>query len=243
MSSQELSVASPKHTFEDDPFESSPKRLRIQPSEDSLSIRFLLDSVIWAVLWHDNQRKDSDDSSYVVYPIRIAHTLAGYGVAQHVIEAAILCKVLQSGTVTRELFEAAIRKEVADLVKEVTDNKTYINATEYPDIIRITYPDPQEYEPSLKDIRVRNYRITHYPKLSSDALTIVLAAMSESIADMPSLLWNASLEQKPKSEHSKNKSIYQANTMVAVLDALPELIEVQQTLAQLIRTSLIRLGY
>jgi len=89
-------------------------------------LRDLLDTVNFACLKHrDQRRKNKYESPYINHPIEVAHILAENDVEDlETLQAALLHDVLEDTDTTYEELEARFGRKVADVVKEVTDDKS-----------------------------------------------------------------------------------------------------------------------
>ena len=87
----------------------------------------LLDAAMFAAERHKNQRrKDALASPYINHPLAVAHLLASTGgiVDLAVLRAAILHDTIEDTETTEAELRERFGHEVADIVLEVTDDKT-----------------------------------------------------------------------------------------------------------------------
>lgn len=87
----------------------------------------LLDAVMFAAERHRNQRrKDADASPYINHPIALAHLLSTTGGIDDldVLRAAILHDTVEDTETTEAEIRARFGDAVADMVMEVTDDKS-----------------------------------------------------------------------------------------------------------------------
>ena len=90
----------------------------------------LLQAIAFAAERHrDQRRKDADASPYINHPIALAALLAQNGIDDLVVlQAAILHDTIEDTQTTYEELVAMFGKTVADVVMEVTDDKTLVKA-------------------------------------------------------------------------------------------------------------------
>src|SRR6185295_13173069 len=88
----------------------------------------ILEALEFASLKHrDQRRKDADASPYINHPIALANTLAGEGVMDDVVlAAAILHDTLEDTQTTPAELREHFGERIADIVAEVTDDKTLL---------------------------------------------------------------------------------------------------------------------
>jgi guanosine-3',5'-bis(diphosphate) 3'-pyrophosphohydrolase len=79
----------------------------------------------------DQRRKDSEASPYINHPIQVAELIARVGEVSDLatLQAALLHDTVEDTETTFEEIEHCFGKEVAGLVKEVTDDKDLRNGT------------------------------------------------------------------------------------------------------------------
>jgi len=118
------------------------------------ALKSLIDAVAFAAEKHrDQRRKDHHSSPYINHPIALAHVLAFEAnvVDEVVLIAAVLHDTIEDTGATAAELAARFGSEVADIVKEVTDDK------------------------SLSPERRKQLQIEHAPHLSSRARLVKLA--------------------------------------------------------------------
>jgi len=77
----------------------------------------------------DQRRKGRDASPYINHPLALAHLLAARGETDPtLLMAALLHDTVEDTATTFEDIERAFGREVADIVREVTDDKTLAKA-------------------------------------------------------------------------------------------------------------------
>jgi guanosine-3',5'-bis(diphosphate) 3'-pyrophosphohydrolase len=94
---------------------------------DAVDLSHLLDAVNFAASKHRCQRrKDAEASPYVNHPIAVAHLLATRAGVRDLmtLQAAILHDTIEDTDTCYEELAACFGKEVADIVAEVTDDKS-----------------------------------------------------------------------------------------------------------------------
>ena len=87
----------------------------------------LLKAVEFAAIKHrDQRRKDEAGTPYINHPIRVATLLADVGKVTDitVLQAAVLHDTVEDTNTTRQELESTFGKEVANMVMEVTDDKS-----------------------------------------------------------------------------------------------------------------------
>lgn len=87
----------------------------------------LLDAIAFAAAKHRNQRrKDAEASPYINHPLQLAHVLATEGEVSDLetLMAAVLHDTVEDTETTYAELRERFGKEVADVVMEVTDDKT-----------------------------------------------------------------------------------------------------------------------
>ena len=87
----------------------------------------LLDAIAFAAHKHrDQRRKDAEASPYINHPIALAHLLASTGGVADlaVLQAAILHDTIEDTQTTHAELSARFGVRVADIVAEVSDDKT-----------------------------------------------------------------------------------------------------------------------
>lgn len=86
----------------------------------------ILRAAAFAAEKHRTQRrKDRDASPYINHPLAVANVLAAHGVTDPVvIEAALLHDTIEDTESTRDELEREFGVEVAEVVMEVTDDKS-----------------------------------------------------------------------------------------------------------------------
>ena len=118
------------------------------------ALKSLIDAVAFAAEKHrDQRRKDHHSSPYINHPIALAHVLAFEAnvVDEVVLIAAVLHDTIEDTGATAAELAARFGSEVAEIVKEVTDDK------------------------SLSPERRKQLQIEHAPHLSSRARLVKLA--------------------------------------------------------------------
>lgn len=91
----------------------------------------LLDAVAFAAAKHRNQRrKDAEASPYINHPLQLAHVLATEGGVKDLktLMAAVLHDTVEDTETSYEELVENFGKRVADVVMEVTDDKTLAKA-------------------------------------------------------------------------------------------------------------------
>lgn len=97
-----------------------------------MSYSTLLKAISYAAEKHRNQRrKDQDASPYINHPIAVATVLASEGNVDNekILLGAILHDTVEDTETTFKDLEDIFGSEIADIVKEVTDDKTLPKAT------------------------------------------------------------------------------------------------------------------
>ena len=125
----------------------------------------LLQAIAFAAEKHRNQRrKDADASPYINHPIALASLLSQTGGVDDlvVLQAAILHDTIEDTETTYEEILAVFGKEVADVVMEVTDDK------------------------SLEKARRKQLQIDHAPHKSRAAALVKLADKTSNLRDVAS---------------------------------------------------------
>jgi GTP diphosphokinase / guanosine-3',5'-bis(diphosphate) 3'-diphosphatase len=120
----------------------------------SAALKSLIDAVAFAAEKHrDQRRKDRHSSPYINHPIALAHVLAfDASVADEVVLiAAVLHDTIEDTGATADELAARFGAEVAQIVREVTDDK------------------------SLSPERRKQLQIEHAPQLSRRARMVKLA--------------------------------------------------------------------
>lgn len=87
----------------------------------------LLDAIAFAAAKHRNQRrKDAEASPYINHPLQLAHVLATEGEVNDLetLMAAVLHDTVEDTETTYAELRERFGKDVADVVMEVTDDKT-----------------------------------------------------------------------------------------------------------------------
>src|SRR4249920_533428 len=87
----------------------------------------LLDAIAFAAAKHRNQRrKDAEASPYINHPLQLAHVLATEGGVSDLktLMAAVLHDTVEDTETTYEELVTHFGRRVADVVMEVTDDKT-----------------------------------------------------------------------------------------------------------------------
>jgi guanosine-3',5'-bis(diphosphate) 3'-pyrophosphohydrolase len=123
----------------------------------------ILNAVNFAAIKHIRQtRKNVEKSPYINHPVAVAETIAQVGGVYDLatLQAAILHDTIEDTETTREDLELAFGAEVADLVCEVTDDK------------------------SLDKARRKELQIEHAPHLSSRAKLIKIADKTCNVRDI-----------------------------------------------------------
>jgi len=89
-------------------------------------LKDFVETVHFACLKHrDQRRKNPYKSPYINHPVEVAHILADNGVEDvKILQAALLHDVLEDTSCTYEELVEHFGTEVADIVREVTDDKT-----------------------------------------------------------------------------------------------------------------------
>jgi guanosine-3',5'-bis(diphosphate) 3'-pyrophosphohydrolase len=91
----------------------------------------LLEAIAFAAAKHRNQRrKDAEASPYINHPLQLAHVLATEGGVTDLktLMAAVLHDTVEDTQTTNEELVQRFGKKVADVVMEVTDDKTLTKA-------------------------------------------------------------------------------------------------------------------
>src|SRR3989475_13224310 len=94
---------------------------------DRGDLALLLKALAFAAHKHrDQRRKDAESSPYINHPIALANVLANEG---HIDDEVVLCAALLHDTIedtetTPEELREAFGDEIADIVLEVTDDKS-----------------------------------------------------------------------------------------------------------------------
>src|SRR5208283_4097901 len=130
---------------------------------DSQDVGLLLRALKFAADKHRHQRrKDKEQSPYINHPIEVAERIWNVGNHQdiNVICAALLHDTVEDTDATFEEIEEAFGKAIADLVKEVTDDK------------------------SLPKAQRKQLQVEHAPHLSQGAKHIKLADKTCNIKDI-----------------------------------------------------------
>jgi guanosine-3',5'-bis(diphosphate) 3'-pyrophosphohydrolase len=122
----------------------------------------LLEALELASLKHrDQRRKDQEQSPYINHPIAVARTLWAAGVRdQTTVVAAILHDTIEDTATTREELAARFGDAVANVVAEVTDDK------------------------SLPKAQRKQLQVEHAPHLSAAAKLVKLADKTCNVRDM-----------------------------------------------------------
>lgn len=97
----------------------------------SMEYARLLDAIVFAAAKHRNQRrKDAEASPYINHPLQLAHVLATEGEVTDVatLMAAVLHDTVEDTETTYEELCERFGQEIADVVMEVTDDKTLAKA-------------------------------------------------------------------------------------------------------------------
>jgi guanosine-3',5'-bis(diphosphate) 3'-pyrophosphohydrolase len=137
------------------------------------NLPLIIDALAFASHAHrDQRRKGAEASPYISHPIALARILAVEGGIEDptVIAAALLHDTIEDCDVTRAELAAQFGTEVADVVIEVTDDK------------------------SLPKARRKALQIEHAPHISARAKLVKLAdkiANVRDIADRPPSDWSA----------------------------------------------------
>mgnify|MGYP006267072757 CR=1 FL=1 len=145
---------------------------------DSRDIARLLDAIAFAAEKHrDQRRKGADRSPYINHPIAAARVLALEGGVDDLatLMAAVLHDTIEDTTTTGEEIEARFGKVVADVVGEVTDDKSLSKETR------------------------RDLQIEHAPHLSERAKLVKLADKICNLRDVvgsPPVNWTLERQQE-----------------------------------------------
>jgi guanosine-3',5'-bis(diphosphate) 3'-pyrophosphohydrolase len=93
---------------------------------DGLAARELLKAIRFAADRHRHQRRKGEDASpYINHPIAVANILAENGVTDAVtLQAAVLHDTVEDTETTADELTAEFGQEVAEVVLEVTDDKS-----------------------------------------------------------------------------------------------------------------------
>ena len=91
----------------------------------------LTKAIDYATEKHQGQkRKNSKKEDYIVHPIEVMHLLKDYGVSDEVtLVAAVLHDTIEDTSATYEEIMEFFGKEVADVVLEVSDDKSLLKLT------------------------------------------------------------------------------------------------------------------
>ena len=91
----------------------------------------LTKAIDYATEKHQGQkRKNSKKEDYIVHPIEVMHLLKEYGVSDEVtLVAAVLHDTIEDTSATYEEIMEFFGKEVADVVLEVSDDKSLLKLT------------------------------------------------------------------------------------------------------------------
>lgn len=81
-------------------------------------------AIIFAAVKHQNQKRKGTDIPYIVHPMEVMQILTDMGCAENVIIAGILHDTLEDTDTKPEEIEAEFGKEVLDIVKTESENKT-----------------------------------------------------------------------------------------------------------------------
>lgn len=85
----------------------------------------IIQAAFFAAEKHKFQRRKADDSPYINHPLGVAHILEETGVHDtNVLIAAILHDTVEDTDTTLEELEKVFGKDIADIVAEVTDDKS-----------------------------------------------------------------------------------------------------------------------
>jgi GTP diphosphokinase / guanosine-3',5'-bis(diphosphate) 3'-diphosphatase len=130
----------------------------------SADLQKLLRATAFAAEKHRNQRrKDRDASPYINHPIALANVLAQAGVSdENVIIAALLHDTIEDTDTTFDELVGDFGSEIADIVLEVTDDK------------------------SLPKADRKRLQIEHAPTISDPAKLVKLADKICNVRDMSS---------------------------------------------------------
>lgn len=90
------------------------------------AIEKIIDAIYFAAVKHRFQRrKDNDKTPYINHPLHVAHLLRSAGVQDcGVLVSAILHDTVEDTDTTYEEIEEKFGERIADIVKEVTDDKS-----------------------------------------------------------------------------------------------------------------------
>ena len=85
-----------------------------------------LKAATFATEAHKMQKRKSDDSSYMVHPLNVAAIITNEGLFHNplTLSAAILHDTLEDTHATSEQIEKIFGRDICDIVKECTDDKT-----------------------------------------------------------------------------------------------------------------------
>ena len=125
----------------------------------------LLDAIAFAAQKHrDQRRKDAEASPYINHPIALAALLAQTGEVDDlvVLQAAILHDTIEDTDTTYEELVERFGVEVADVVMEVTDDKSLVKAAR------------------------KQMQIDHAPHKSKEAALVKLADKTSNLRDVAS---------------------------------------------------------
>lgn len=123
----------------------------------------LLAAISFAAAKHSKQRrKDVDASPYINHPLQLAHVLATEGDVSDVatLMAAVLHDTIEDTLTTYEELVENFGKTVADVVMEVTDDKTLLKAQR------------------------KEHQVDHAPHLSERAVLVKLADKTCNLRDV-----------------------------------------------------------
>lgn len=138
----------------------------------------LLDSIAFAAAKHRNQRrKDAEASPYINHPLQLAHVLATEGDVSDLetLMAAVLHDTVEDTETTEDELRERFGKEVADVVMEVTDDKT------------------------LRKAERKQRQIEHAPQMSERATLVKLADKTCNLRDVagsPPAGWSLQRKQE-----------------------------------------------
>ncbi|CAH6420031.1 5-bis(diphosphate) 3-pyrophosphohydrolase MESH1 [uncultured virus] len=92
-----------------------------------MNTELLLRTAIFAASKHRNQRrKNKEKNPYIIHPLRVAHYISSVGKVNDlaILQAALLHDTVEDVEVTYEELVREFGEEVANIVKEVTDDKS-----------------------------------------------------------------------------------------------------------------------
>ncbi|MBS0367530.1 MAG: bifunctional (p)ppGpp synthetase/guanosine-3',5'-bis(diphosphate) 3'-pyrophosphohydrolase [Proteobacteria bacterium] len=107
-------------------YQPSPPTCLIDPGANAEATRQILRASLFAATKHRLQkRKDKEASPYINHPIAVACTLSDAGLSSEpdVLVAALLHDTIEDTATTPEELERHFGAEVAEIVREVTDDK------------------------------------------------------------------------------------------------------------------------